>query len=147
MKYQVFYYLSEKEKDYHVKAAAEYRKRLSLYCKADYKQVRKEKAWIKLWAAERNRVLILAGPDSVSSETFSSILGEWEMEGRGRVSFFIPHSLEQADWLAACLKEDHSDVRILNLSDFDLNPSLSKVLLLEQIYRGYRIRNNHPYHK
>lgn len=158
MKYQVIYYLSEKEKNYYVKAADEYRKRLSLYCKTDYKQVKKEKEWKKLWDTEKNKVLVIPGPASPSSESFSDMLGKWEMEGTGRVTFFIPDTKELADWAQRCIDEknciyeddclqDKCNYTILNLSDFTLDSQILKVLLFEQIYRGYRIRNHHPYHK
>lgn len=164
MKYQIIYYLPEKEKNYYVQAADEYRKRLSLYCKTSCKQVKKEKEWIKLWAGEKQRVLLLPGPASVSSEEFAGMLGEWEMEACGKVTFFIPDTRELDGWLEKLVKDKASgqetiplaekackkeidDFSIFNLSDFTLEPQLLKVLLFEQIYRGYRIRNNHPYHK
>ena len=36
---------------------------------------------------------------------------------------------------------------IINLSDFTMNTAMTAMILYEQIYRGYRILNNHPYHK
>lgn len=38
-------------------------------------------------------------------------------------------------------------IESLVLSDFTMSSNMTGMVLYEQIYRGYRILNNHPYHK
>lgn len=38
-------------------------------------------------------------------------------------------------------------IESLILSDFTMSSNMTGMVLYEQIYRGYRILNNHPYHK
>ena len=68
------------------------------------------------------------------------------MKGSGKVSFFIPDLSEQEEWYLA-LKTEDTDCKIMNLSDLTMQPGMVQVVLLEQIYRGYRIMRHHPYHK
>jgi 23S rRNA (pseudouridine1915-N3)-methyltransferase len=41
---------------------------------------------------------------------------------------------------------NQSDV-VLSLSELTMSHKIAKVVLMEQIYRGFTILNNHPYHK
>ena len=113
--------------------------------------IRKEKEWEKLLDSAEAMAgagdaqngggpcLILPGPDSVSSEDFSEKLRRWEMSGQGKKMFFIPG--------AHFVSPEKVKLPILNLSDFTMNTAMTAMILYEQIYRGYRIMNHHPYHK
>ena len=106
---------------------------------------KKQKEWEKLLAESEgagDACFVLAGPDSVSSETFSQEIGRWEMSGQGRKRFFIP-----AAYLTFTEKNKEGKMAVINLSDFTMNTAMTAMILYEQIYRGYRILNNHPYHK
>jgi len=63
------------------------------------------------------------------------------LKDRGVVNFFIggAYGLESS-FLAKC----NSDV---SLGKITMSHKLAKVVLLEQIFRGLTILNNHPYHK
>lgn len=77
-------------------------------------------------------------PDSVE---LAEMLTGWEMQGIKSVSFLIGghlgldrHVLEKADF-------------ILSLSRLTFTHEMSRLLLLEQLYRAYTIKSGHSYHK
>ncbi len=147
MKYEIYIFDGAKTAPFYKKAIAEYEKRLSRYCKISCQFIKKEKEWEKLLVeaeSAKNACLILPGPDSMTSEAFSQTIGRWEMSGRGKKQFFIPAApfarMEGGE-------TNREKVEVLNLSDFTMNPAMTAMILYEQIYRGYRILNNHPYHK
>ncbi len=148
-----------KEKFYR-DAIAEYEKRLSRYCKLEIVEVQDEKTpdhaseneelLIKEKEAERMErylkdgayVIVLA----IDGKTLDSVELSERMEklgtgGTSHIIFVIGGSLGLAD-------------RILKRADYHLSFSkmtfphqLMRVILLEQIYRSYRIMNHEPYHK
>jgi len=81
---------------------------------------------------------IALNPDSkeLDSFAFSNLLKD-----RGVVNFFIggAYGLE-SDFLAKCNNA-------ISLGKITMSHKLAKVVLLEQIFRGLTILNNHPYHK
>lgn len=145
MKYEIYIFEEVKTVSFYKKAIEEYEKRLSRYCKISCRFIKKQKEWEKLLAESEgagDACFVLAGPDSVSSETFSQEIGRWEMSGQGRKRFFIP-----AAYLTFTEKNKEGKMAVINLSDFTMNTAMTAMILYEQIYRGYRILNNHPYHK
>lgn len=64
----------------------------------------------------------------------------WLNDGRN-VAFIIGG----ADGLAPELKQSADEA--IRLSDMTLPHALARVLLLEQLYRAWSLRNNHPYHR
>ena len=145
MKYEIYIFEEVKTASFYKKAIEEYEKRLSRYCKISCRLKKKQKEWEKLLAESEgagDACFVLAGPDSVSSETFSQEIGRWEMSGQGRKRFFIP-----AAYLTFTEKNKEGKMAVINLSDFTMNTAMTAMILYEQIYRGYRILNNHPYHK
>jgi len=81
---------------------------------------------------------IALNPDNkeVNSFEFSKLLKD-----RGVVNFFIggAYGLEKA-FLKQCNNE-------ISLGKITMSHKLAKVVLLEQVFRGLTILNNHPYHK
>ncbi|MBQ9155227.1 MAG: 23S rRNA (pseudouridine(1915)-N(3))-methyltransferase RlmH [Eubacterium sp.] len=146
MKYELYLFGKKNSKSYHKKAIDEYMKRLSRYCKISCTIIGKQKEWEKAWAEHDQKVLVLPGKESVSSEEFSRMLGSFEMSGNSKLAYFIPDIITQKDWCEIVIR-DKKDIHILNLSDLSMGTGLCGVVLAEQIYRGYRILNNHPYHK
>lgn len=145
MKYEIYIFEEVKTASFYKKAIEEYEKRLSRYCKISCRFIKKQKEWEKLLAESEgagDACFVLAGPDSVSSGTFSQGIGRWEMSGQGRKRFFIPVA-----YLAFTEKNKEGKMAVINLSDFTMNTAMTAMILYEQIYRGYRILNNHPYHK
>ena len=148
-----------KEK-YFTDAIAEYAKRLSRYCKLEMIEVADEKTpdgaseslenQIKEKEGERILSKILENSYVVAlaiegkqldSEELADKMEKWNVSGISHIVFIIGGSLGLTP-------------KVLNRADFKLSFSrmtfphqLMKVVLLEQIYRSFRIRNNEPYHK
>ncbi|MDY4515665.1 MAG: 23S rRNA (pseudouridine(1915)-N(3))-methyltransferase RlmH [Lachnospiraceae bacterium] len=148
------------KENYLVQGIREYEKRLSRYCKLEIIEVPDEKTPDKASDAleaqirdtEGRRILkyirdddyvialAIQGkmPDSVELSQFMENLG---IQGKSSVDFVIGGSLGLSD-------------EVLKRSDYQLSFSrmtfphqLMRMILLEQIYRGYRIMMHEPYHK
>ncbi|MFQ8688528.1 MAG: 23S rRNA (pseudouridine(1915)-N(3))-methyltransferase RlmH [Blautia sp.] len=141
-------------------AISEYSKRLGRYCKLEMVQVadertpdqasqtvedqirRKEGERILKYLREDAYVIALAiEGEMLSSEEFAQKIGALGVCGTSHILFVIggsigldPRVLRRADYL-------------LSISKMTYPHQLMRVILLEQIYRGYRILSNEPYHK
>ncbi len=141
-------------------AIAEYSKRLSRYCKLEMIEVPDEKTpdsaspLLEIQIMEKEAARIL---DKIRDDTFvctleiegkkytSEKLADWmeklTISGTSHISFVIGGSLG----LHQSVK-DRADIA-LSFSDMTFPHQLMRVILLEQIYRGFRIIHNEPYHK
>lgn len=148
-----------KEK-YFTDAIAEYAKRLSRYCKLEIVEVADEKTpdgaseglenQIKEKEGERilsripeNACVIALAIDGkqLSSEELAAQMEKWNVSGISHLVFIIGGSLGLAPKVLA-----RADYR-LSFSKMTFPHQLMRVVLLEQIYRSFRIRNHEPYHK
>ncbi|MBE5952240.1 MAG: 23S rRNA (pseudouridine(1915)-N(3))-methyltransferase RlmH [Lachnospiraceae bacterium] len=148
-----------KEK-YFTGAIEEYAKRLSRYCKLEIIEVADEKTpdgasaaleeQIKQKEGERllkyipddAYVCILAiNGKQLTSEALSEKIGELGVRGTSHIVFVIGGSLGL--WDEVTKKGDF----LLSFSKMTFPHQLMRVVLLEQIYRAYRILNGEPYHK
>ncbi|MCI5943257.1 MAG: 23S rRNA (pseudouridine(1915)-N(3))-methyltransferase RlmH [Eubacterium sp.] len=136
MKYDIYVFEEKKTASFLKKAMAEYEKRLSRYCKITCRFIRKQNEWEKILKNNPDSIAILPGKDSVSSEMFSEQINCWETGGMGKRVFLVPPEGEKG------MRQN-----VFPLSDFTMENGLTALILLEQIYRGYRILHNHPYHK
>lgn len=86
-------------------------------------------------------VTLEIGGKQLSSEGFSARLSALGLEGSSSVAFVIggSHGLS-----AEVLARAHER---LSLGAMTLPHNLARVVLLEQIYRAFRIARNEPYHK
>ena len=141
MKYHIYVFSNGKIASHYKKAADEYIRRLSRYCSVKLIQLKKKKDWTRYWDKEQEKILVTAGKDSMTSEKFSSWLRDKEISTGGKMAFFIA---DEEGYPEDGLTGMGSG---LNLSAFQMTPGMTGVVLLEQIYRGYRIMNGHPYHK
>lgn len=148
-------------KEQYLKAAmAEYQKRLSRFCALEIAEVADEKAPDALSVAqaeaikdsEGRRMLSLVNDsdhvialdikgESLDSMQFADKLSRWMGEGKSRLCFLIGGSLGLSD---AVLKR--ADYR-LSFSKLTFPHQLFRIMLLEQIYRAFKIINNETYHK
>lgn len=148
-----------KEKFYR-EALSEFEKRLSRYCKLQIIEVADEKtpdqaseievAQIKEKEGERllksikedGYIICLAiDGKQLDSVELSDKIGRLGVNGTSHIYFIIGGSLGLADQVL-----QKADYR-LSFSKMTFPHQLMRVILLEQIYRGYRIMNHEPYHK
>lgn len=148
-----------KEK-YFSMAIDEYSKRLSKYCKLNIIELADEKTpdgcsealEEQIKAKEGERILgALKGDEYVislaiegkkfDSVKFSKTIDNICLNGKSHIVFIIGGSLGLASAVTT-----QSDM-LLSFSDMTFPHQLMRVVLLEQIYRSFRISNNEPYHK
>lgn len=141
-------------------AADEYGKRLSRYCKLDIREAVDEKTPEKasqiqcdqILQKEGERILKLMPEDAfvitleiegrrLTSEAFASQIEQLGVNGTSHIAFVIGGSLG----LHNSIKK-RADLAV-SFSDMTFPHQLMRVVLLEQIYRAYRIINREPYHK
>lgn len=148
-----------KEK-YYKDAISEYSKRLSSYCRLSIIEVNDEKT--KEGASDNENELVLSKEadrilknirdndyvialaidgKKMDSLAFASKINNLGISSISNICFIIGGSLGL-----------HKDVlskadMLLSFSDMTFPHQLMRVILLEQIYRAYRINNNEPYHK
>lgn len=148
-----------KEK-YFTMALEEYAKRLSRYCKLEFVELADEKTpdgaslaiEQKIKEKEGDRILAVLKEDAyvfglaiegkkLDSERFASKIEKLGVDGVSHLMFVIGGSLGlDQRVLSRCQM-------LISFSDMTFPHQLMRVILLEQIYRGYRIINNEPYHK
>lgn len=154
------YTVGKIKENFYRQAIEEYSKRLGRYCKLKIIEVADEKTpdrasdavemQIKDKEGERllkqikdGTFLIALAIDGkkMDSVAFSEKLHTLGLHGSSDVGFVIGGSLGLSD---AILKR--ADLK-LSFSDMTFPHQLMRVILLEQIYRAYRIISNEPYHK
>lgn len=153
MKYEVYIQESKKSQKFCKKAIAEYEKRLSRYCKISCKFIKKEKEWESLLVkdAGMKKFIVQPGKAELTSERLSEQIKNWEGSGIKGIMFLVPEWNEEiladAQIKKASKTKQPIMIESLVLSDFTMSSNMTGMVLYEQIYRGYRILNNHPYHK
>lgn len=148
-----------KEKFY-AEAVAEYTKRLSRYCKLEIVQVADEKTpdkaseleELQIKKREGERILSQVRDGSyvvalaiegkmLDSEELASKVSQLGIDGQSQLVFIIGGSLGLSE--AVLRRADY----LLSFSKMTFPHQLMRVVLLEQIYRSYRIVLGEPYHK
>ena len=105
--------------------------------------VKKKEGMKILSKLKENTYLIVLAIDGqqLTSEGFSKKMDKIMLDGVSDISFVIGGSLGLSDEVIQ--KSDYK----LSFSKMTFPHQLMKMVLLEQVYRGFRIRNNEPYHK
>lgn len=148
------------KEDYWKDAVKEYEKRLSRYVKLAVIEVADEKAPEKLSREEEKQILLEEGerllkkiPEGsyvitleiqgkrFSSEGFSRRLEQLSVQGESRICLVIGGSLGLSDEVRNLARE------AVSFSEMTFPHQLMRVILLEQLYRAFKIQNNEPYHK
>ncbi|MGE9880681.1 23S rRNA (pseudouridine(1915)-N(3))-methyltransferase RlmH [Blautia obeum] len=141
-------------------AIAEYSKRLSRYCKLEIIEVTDEKTpdhasesvedAIRSKEAERIQkyikedayiITLEIGGKHLTSEELAEKIDKLGIQGVSHIIFIIGGSIGLGREVLS--KSDYS----LSFSKMTFPHQLMRVILLEQIYRSYRIINGEPYHK
>lgn len=148
-----------KEKFY-TDAIAEYSKRLSRYCRLEIIQVAdektpdgaseaqerqiKEKEGSRILAQIKDGAYVIAlavQGTMLSSEQLAGKLNRLGVDGQSQIVLIIGGSLGLSDEVLK--RADYH----LSFSPMTFPHQLMRVILLEQIYRSYRIISGEPYHK
>jgi 23S rRNA (pseudouridine1915-N3)-methyltransferase len=138
----------------------EFSKRLSKYCKLDIVELDDEKApenlsdkgreIVKdkegqriLTKIKQNSYVIALAIDgkNFSSEELAEFMSDLTVRGNSSLTFVIGGSLGLSDDVLV-----RADFK-LSFSKMTFPHQLMRLILLEQIYRGFRINNGEPYHK
>jgi 23S rRNA (pseudouridine1915-N3)-methyltransferase len=148
------------KENFYTEAVEEYSKRLSRYCKLEIVELTDEKtpdnasdtlnAQIK--EKEGKRILgSLSDSDYVcalaiegkmlDSVELSQFIDRLGIEGKSSIAFVIGGSLGLSGEVLS-----RADMK-LSFSKMTFPHQLMRVILLEQVYRSYRIMKNEPYHK
>jgi 23S rRNA (pseudouridine1915-N3)-methyltransferase len=141
-------------------AISEYEKRLRPYVKLQIMEISDEKrpsnaspaieSAAKVKEGERILTMIPEGSYIIaldvqgqtwSSEELADSFGQWELAGQNHLAFVIGGDLGLSPALLS-----RSDMR-LSLSKMTFTHPMARLLLLEQVYRAFRILRGEPYHK
>jgi 23S rRNA (pseudouridine1915-N3)-methyltransferase len=139
---------------------AEYEKRLRPYAKVQIVELAEEKrpqpasSATESAAMQKEGERILAAiPEGFSvisldvkgqgwsSGELAAVFGEWELSGQNQLAFLIGGDLGLSPAVLA-----RSNLR-LSLSPMTFTHPMARLLLLEQVYRAFRILRGEPYHK
>ncbi|MEH7495340.1 23S rRNA (pseudouridine(1915)-N(3))-methyltransferase RlmH [Neobacillus niacini] len=138
----------------------EYLKRLNAYAKVEVIEVSDEKApeelseseMIQVKQKEGERILAKISQDTYvialaingkmqSSEELADTLDKLATYGKSKIAFIIGGSLGLSEEVLKRANEK------LSFSKMTFPHQLMKLILVEQIYRAYRINRGEPYHK
>ena len=141
-------------------AIAEYAKRLGKYCRLEIVEVADEKTpdnagsavWEAVRVKEGERILKYVREDAyiitleidgiqLSSEKLAERLENLGIQGKSHIIFIIGGSIGLGEEVRR--RADFA----LSFSKMTFPHQLMRVILLEQIYRSFRIINGEPYHK
>ena len=148
-----------KEKFY-LAAAAEYVKRLGALCRLEVEELPESRLPAQPSAAEIEAALrtegesialrIPAGALTVAlcvegkqlrSVRFSQFLEACALNGRSRICFLIGSSVGLSEEI-----KERAEVR-MSMSEMTFPHHLARIMLLEQLYRAFQIRDGSKYHK
>ena len=148
-----------KEK-YLKQAIDEYSKRLTRYCKIDIIELpdektpdnasEKEELQIKdkegqlILSKIKDNMFVVAmdlNAKQMTSEEFSKFIETQGVMGNSNITFVIGGSLGLSDNV-----KKRADM-LLSFSDMTFPHQLMRIILLEQVYRAFKIANNENYHK
>jgi 23S rRNA (pseudouridine1915-N3)-methyltransferase len=138
----------------------EYLKRLTAYAKVDVMEVADEKApevlseleMVQVKQKEGERILAKISQDTYvialaiqgklsSSEELADSLDKLATYGKSKIAFVIGGSLGLSEEVIKRSNEQ------LSFSRMTFPHQLMRLILVEQIYRAFRINRNEPYHK
>ena len=141
-------------------AVGEYSKRLGSYCSLRIQELKEARLPAGAGPAEEEAVKIAEGEEilsrvnkdmfvvsleirgkRMSSETLAEQLRNLALEGRSEIAFVIGGSLGLSEAVSR-----RADLK-LSFSDMTFPHQMMRVILLEQIYRSFRIIRGEPYHK
>ncbi len=156
----IIYCIGKLKESYWADAVAEYSKRIQGYCKLEIVELPdcptpekasptvereiKEKEGKKVLEKLKPSDFVVAldlNRKEYDSPSFSQEMESWFRQGGSSVSFLIGGSLGLSDSL-----KNRANA-FFSFGKMTFPHQLARVMLLEQLYRGFRIAHNEPYHK
>lgn len=135
MRFEIYLFQKKtQDPNMYQQAIEEYLKRLSAYAKVSVFYQKNQKKLERVMSQPGKHFYVTPGRDSKKSEEFAEMISDLSVAGESKVHFYI------GDF-------DSYQMEKFHVSSFCQNGSLTSVILLEQIYRAYRILNCQPYHK
>ena len=141
-------------------ASAEYEKRLSRYCRVQIRELKEArlaenaspaeeeavkteegKSILKALSSSSFVIVLDIGGKELSSDQLAEKIGSLATTGESTVNFIIGGSLGLSEEV-----KKRADFR-LSFSPMTFPHQLMRVILLEQIYRSFKILRKEPYHK
>ena len=123
-------------------AEADYKARLQPYCSLAVQEVKDEAALIAALPRGAHVYALDERGDQLSSRDLATLIEREEVRGGGApVVFAIGGPDGHSDALRARAQ------RLIAFGRITIAHRLVRILLLEQIYRGFRIVRGHPYHR
>lgn len=141
-------------------ACAEYAKRLGAYCSLEIVEIKESMLRQNASAADEEAVKTAEGEDilrridrsdyvitleikgrRLSSEQLADRISQLALEGRSSIAFVIGGSLGLSPEVSK-----RADLK-LSFSEMTFPHQMMRVILLEQIYRSFKINRNETYHK
>lgn len=127
---------------YLVAAEDEYRKRLRPYCTLAVTEAKDEAALLASVPANAHIYAFDERGELLSSAAFADLIGHEQQHGGGApVVFAIGGADGHSDALRA------RATKLIAFGRLTIAHRLVRVLVLEQIYRGYKILKGEPYHR
>lgn len=128
-------------------ACAEYLKRLGAYAKVKVREIpdstkeREAEALLAALPTQDPIILLDIRGKEVSSESLSAKIENYALGGTSHLAFVIGGS----DGVTKEIQEKATER--ISFGPITLPHNLARVVLLEQIYRAFKIARNEPYHK
>lgn len=131
-----------------VEGTAEYLKRLRNFAKIEVREIMECRTILeegkKLLAQvpENSWLCVLdVGGQAITSEKFAEKISELNLRGISNITFIIGGAFGLSD-----------DVKkaadfLMSLSEMTFTHQMSRLILLEQVYRAFKINRGEPYHK
>ena len=148
------------KESFYREATSEYRKRLSRYCSLEIREAEDERTAERMSDTEKEQILKKEGervekllPEnaylvtleiegkSYTSEAFAQEIEGLRVRGQSHIAFVIGGSLGLHNTI-----KKRADLAV-SFSEMTFPHQLMRVVLLEQLYRAFRIINREPYHK
>ena len=148
------------KESFYREAVSEYRKHLSRYCSLEIREAEDERTAERMSDTEKEQILKKEGeriekllPEnaylvtleiegkSYTSEAFAQEIEGLRVRGQSHIAFVIGGSLGLHNTI-----KKRADLAV-SFSKMTFPHQLMRVVLLEQLYRAFRIINGEPYHK
>ena len=136
---KIFLYYIGRAKDPHANALAQdYMTRADRYARAQMVEIHPERANVWTKHPTARKIFLDPAGETMDSAAFAALIARAEREARDLVFVIGGHDGLPAGWA------ERADL-LLSLSPLTMPHELARVVLAEQIYRGFATLRGHPY--